>query len=334
MGQKRDRVQAILDVTSQEVARLGLAERRDLFIVLRRAELELAAGLREWLKNAPDGAERFTAVHMRNALAHVSVALETIRTMNPIMVEVLDRNMNIAAELAVNHVSQQYTALVQVFEGELRTPNIDVASALSRPGKLLIDKHKKSARRYAGDSIKHIRRQLAVGVVKGESWDQMSSRLMRLGPKEGLGPAVKPALADRANEMARGVMQLPRTQAERIVRTEAVNSYNAFHLESIRELAEDDPQIKKRWDTTLDRRNKKCLFCPPLDGQTRELDEPFEIRGQKFDHPPAHPNCRCTTVPWSDDWKHDSKQSTGTEAINAPDPKPLTDRREERASAR
>lgn len=53
--------------------------------------------------------------------------------------------------------------------------------------------------------------------------------------------------------------------------------------------------IIKRWDTQLD--SRVCPVCAPLEGMTRPLGEPFP---GGFEHPPAHPSCRCLVRHFSD----------------------------------
>lgn len=324
MGNKRNKVQKVLDATSQEVALLGLPERRELFIVLRRAEVDLSVGLSKWLADAPDGAERFTAQQMRNGLANVRAAIQTIRTLNPKMAGALESVRASAARSAFKHVEYELLQFQSLFAGEIKPPNIKVAALLAKGDRLLLKRHKTSAQRYAGQAEIHLKRQLALGVVKGESWDSVIGRITRLGPSKLIGEAFEPA-----DMMARGLMQLPRSWAARLIRTESIHAYNTFHNETIEDLAKDDPSMRKRWDSSLDRRG--CAVCRALDGEVRKVKEAFSDGSM---HPPSHPNCRCTVVPWSDDWAHDSLKSTGTEAIDAPDPKTIVRKNNERASAK
>jgi SPP1 gp7 family putative phage head morphogenesis protein len=55
----------------------------------------------------------------------------------------------------------------------------------------------------------------------------------------------------------------------------------------------------KKWLTAKPRRTQDSTVCTRLDGQERELDEAFvdSQTGQKFNAPPAHPNCRSTIIP-------------------------------------
>lgn len=306
-------IQSVLDVTSQEVAMLGQIERRELFIALQQAEVELSVGLNEWLKGVTDGGERFTAVQLRNALANTRRAMQTVRSLEPRMTGALETLRATAARVSGAHVEFQMLQFSHIFDGEIKPINVRVAATFARGNKLLIRKHKRSARRYAGAMEQHIKRQLTLGVINGESFDQMATRLMRLGPR-----SIGMSTLTPAEGMARGLMQMPRSQAMRIVRTEAINAYNTYHLESINDLADDDEGIRKRWDSSLDRRG--CVACRELDEEVQKVDEKFSTGVM---HPTQHPHCRCTVVPWRDDWKHDSMKSTGTEGIDAPTPKPL-----------
>lgn len=304
---------------------LGLAERRALFIVLKQAEVELSVGLNEWLKGVTDGAERFTAKQLRNALANVKQAVQTVRQLDPAMQAVLGSAKSKAAAMSIGHVETQLFQFGYIFDGSIQSPNIKVAAVLAKGDKLLLKRYPRSAARYAGQMERHIKRQLTLGVIKGESFDATIGRLTRLTPARMLEGSLAPASA-----MAKGLMQMPRTSAARLIRTEVMNAYNTFSLESIKDLALGDDTIRKRWDSSLDRRSKGCA-CRRLNGEVQKVGDPFSTGVM---HSPEHPNCRCTVVPWSVHWKHDSMRSTGTEGIDAPDPKPFTRRSDQRAPAK
>lgn len=317
---KRRRVQAILDATSQEVAMLGLAERRSLFIVLQRAEAEVSNGLAAWLRRAGDGSQRFTEAQMRNALANIRTAMRTVRSLEPRMAGELETIRATSAQLAVRHAEEQLLQFASIFDGEIKPVNVRMAALLERGNKLLIKRHASSARRYAGEAQRHIRRQLAIGVVRGESFDDLIRRLSSLAPRKLMDATVDPITG-----AARGMLQLPKSSAARLVRTEAIHAYNTFHTETIAEIAEEDPEIGKRWDASLDRRG--CPNCRDLDGEVVAVGEKFRMGGVEVDHPPLHPQCRCACVPWHESWKHESMLSRGTEAIDAPDPQPNSGRK-------
>lgn len=113
-------------------------------------------------------------------------------------------------------------------------------------------------------------------------------------------------------------MEIARTRAEMIARTEVLKASNRGSLLSYKMsgLVEG-----KAWSATYDRRT--CEACAEMDGKTMPLDEPFFKKGDdtvfenpgeafegtpteggvemKFDyeeiqHPPLHPSCRCTIL--------------------------------------
>jgi SPP1 gp7 family putative phage head morphogenesis protein len=283
-----------------------------VFLALRQAEEELSAGLRKWLEDAK-GEDKFTAQQMRMALANTQEALRAIKELDPAMAHALEMTREGASVMAVGHAQQQLQRFSIIFDQDLKPLNINVAAIHAKGDRLLIRKHRTSAARYSEEMKRHIQRQLAVGVIKGETFDAMAGRLTRLaGPK-----FLRPAGVDVAADMARGLMRLPKSRALLIVRTEAIHAYNTYHLEAINEMAEDDPEMMKRWDSSLDRRG--CVTCRDLDDEVRKPEEVFSTGVM---HPPQHPNCRCTVVPWMESWKHTSKKSSGTEGIDAPGPKP------------
>jgi len=107
------------------------------------------------------------------------------------------------------------------------------------------------------------------------------------------------------------MVYLQRHRVSRIVRTEVMRAYNIGHQRSVIALAKNDPEVVKRWDSSLDRRG--CQVCRSLDGEVRKPTEKFSTGIQ---YPPQHPHCRCTVVAWKEHWDHPSLPSEGTEEIN------------------
>jgi hypothetical protein len=110
-----------------------------------------------------------------------------------------------------------------------------------------------------------------------------------------------------ADSMARGFMSPLHGRAERIVRTEGINTYNALADSAIDDLEAEDAGWMKRWDASADRRT--CPVCSGLDGAqvipgggfAAPPDEQGVVRTHR--HPPAHPNCRCAVVAWRREWE-------------------------------
>ncbi len=94
-------------------------------------------------------------------------------------------------------------------------------------------------------------------------------------------------------------------QATRIVRTEVNSAYNAAHLDSVKQLSEDDPSMLKMWWHTG---SYPCPICIPLHKTTRKPGETWAIKVSKrktseVQQPPGHPNCVCTVRPMPQRWR-------------------------------
>lgn len=89
----------------------------------------------------------------------------------------------------------------------------------------------------------------------------------------------------------------PLSRAKTIVRTEAHRIQQASRYDAQKAAKARGANVVKQWDSTLDGDTRKTH--QRLDGQIRELDEPFEMDGKKAMHPgdfgdPAEDcNCRC-----------------------------------------
>lgn len=95
-----------------------------------------------------------------------------------------------------------------------------------------------------------------------------------------------------------GQADLNRTM--RIARTEGHRVQNEARLDAMKAAKAKGADVVKQWDATLD--GKTRPHHQELDGQIRELDEPFEVAGMKTDGPglfgdPAEDcNCRCAVL--------------------------------------
>lgn len=136
------------------------------------------------------------------------------------------------------------------------------------------------------------------------------------GLYEALGVDVDKLKQAIADEIARGIatdmsygdmarnistrMNISLNRARRIVVTEAHRIREAAAQDVRLAAMERGARILKQWDATLDGRTRKTHRR--LDGQIRELDEPFEIDGKKamypgeFGRPEEDINCRCVAL--------------------------------------
>lgn len=278
---------SILDLLAQEVAGLGNAEQKRVLNVLKQAEEELEGALGAWLKTIPDGGERFTALHYRQALVQIRGIRVSFGKVGKSLSENVKRAGEKAQELSGEHLKKEWEHF------EYRPLPIEVAGRLGTLEKTLLHRYRKLGSLYSKETRKWITKQLAVGVLKGETFDQLTNRLVRLsGPKRLILNKPLP------KQIARGILSFPRYRASMIVRTEALSAYNFGHLHSIKTLSKKVPGLKKRWDSTLDRRG--CLVCRGLDNEIQEVSEVFSS-GDLY--PPQHPHCRCTVVAWMKHWK-------------------------------
>lgn len=121
---------------------------------------------------------------------------------------------------------------------------------------------------------KRIRDTLRVGMTLGESNDDI----------------IKRVIGTRSRNFRDGIVEMDRRHAASLVQT-ATNDI-ANHARKITYAENEELLGGMQWVATLDART--CEECMALDGKV------FEIDGRV---PPAHVNCRCTTVPVVKSWR-------------------------------
>lgn len=86
-------------------------------------------------------------------------------------------------------------------------------------------------------------------------------------------------------------------QLERIARTEIIDAQNGGRISAYKA---SDVVEYKMWIAAKGGKGKRvCALCARLNGQIQPLGKPFidPETGESWQHPVAHPNGRCTTVP-------------------------------------
>lgn len=127
--------------------------------------------------------------------------------------------------------------------------------------------------KYMTNLKKLIRNEISRGIVTGDSYSNIARNI-----------------ANRSNQGF--------NKAMRIVRTEGHRIHSSSALDAMYEARDAGADVVKQWDATLDGKTRKNHR--KLDGQIRELDEPFEVGGHKamypsdFGRPEEDINCRCT----------------------------------------
>ena len=121
----------------------------------------------------------------------------------------------------------------------------------------------------ANDLVKKVRKEVEASVTRGESADKMVDAISK-------------------------ELEADRKRVERIVRTETAAIQNKASIDAYKGLGVDKIQVLG----TLDR--VTCEKCGSFDGKIFEIDK----AQQGLNIPPFHPNCRCTTTPYDEDWEH------------------------------
>ena len=124
---------------------------------------------------------------------------------------------------------------------------------------------------------KAVRAEVSRGIANGSTWNEVAGKLSR--------------------HMANTPFQRAYNNSIRIARTEGhrIQVQSAMDAQKIAKSKGAD--IVKQWDSTLDGNTRNLHRL--LDGQIREIDEPFEVGGRKVEAPgmfgdPAEDcNCRC-----------------------------------------
>lgn len=123
---------------------------------------------------------------------------------------------------------------------------------------------------------KSIRAELSRGISNGSSWNEMAVHIAR-----GMNSPFKKAY----------------NNAIRIARTEGHRIQNEAALDGQHVAKKKGADIVKQWDATLDSRTRP--EHREADGQIREIDEPFDVGGEKMQAPGVGGsaknvcNCRC-----------------------------------------
>lgn len=292
-------VDRLLAEVAREVNALPPIARRKMAPVLAQARRETASAFSHWLKNAKDAEERFTAQQYRNVIAQLDQALSTIAELEPATFDGLVLADRAAGPLALSHVERELAAFAKEFGGSVIPLPLQHAIATLEGKETLMKRFASSAARYAGQVGDDIRREISIGMIRGESLRDVAARLVRHGGPRGKVAleGMKSAPGAVSEIITDGLFKRYDSWADRLARTEVLNAYNVRADETIAVAHEVDHRIERMWSGVEDRR--ECVICRSLDGKTTAVGEPFPYG---YDNPPAHPYCRCTVIAWRSDW--------------------------------
>lgn len=299
-GQERA-VAELLGTLYEQVDHLPRPMLEALTPALAQAQREVEKDLRAWLARE-DGAARFTTQRLRRSLVQVRRTMERIRRdLDPALMKGLRIGANAAGKLATGHVTLEMERFGAIFRSPVASAiALDEAAVLARGKQLLVHRFKASTATYSREMRARIGAELAVSKVRGETIDEMTTRLSSVMSK---------------------VFRGERWRAERLARTETMHAYNVQHREGVLQLREHDDGIRMRWDAYFDRRT--CLECLSLDGQIIDpaakgakftsdwVAKSGKKMGRTAQVPPIHPNDRCVLVAWHRDWNDDAFRHDG-----------------------
>ena len=123
---------------------------------------------------------------------------------------------------------------------------------------------------------KSIRAELSRGIANGSTWNEMAKHIAN-------------GMNNPFNKSINNAIRISRTEGHRIQQRSALDAQYAAK--------EKGADVLKQWDSTLDNRTRP--HHRRLDGQIREIDEPFDIGGEKMQAPGVGGsaknvcNCRC-----------------------------------------
>ncbi len=301
-------VEGLLETLARQLQGLPEQTLASLAPILKEAERELRRDLGRWLATVPAGDARYTAQMYRNALLQIRHALASIDQMEPKISGALRSGSLFAGQVAMANLAEQVQSWSALFEHSVRHLPINQGAIIASGERALMKRHLTSAARYVGNIRSDIIRQLALGVVKGETVDQLKKRLILLGGPRG-AVALRGILGNPGavvEFISEGLFRRYGYWAERLARTEVINAYNFHAHNGLDAWAREDEGALKRWDAALDYR--LCEFCRRLHGQVVRVDRAF---AGGIMHPPLHPNCRCAVVAWHKEWTEADVYRTG-----------------------
>jgi SPP1 gp7 family putative phage head morphogenesis protein len=294
----------LLAMQDVELSRLSTSEGKAALKLYKQARGEL----RDRLDSLPAG--KFQAQQFRVALVQVQEAIFHLgHSLNVRLRSAADK----AAALSHENLIRQATAFSKKkYKGSLVPSPLTLAAAMDQGRTLLLPQFDSSVKRYGQKLIGDIQHRLAVSMAAHETTDQMRKRIFT----DYLQPLGTVQVGGRDVPVTAG-------WAERLVRSEVSQAYNAFHHAQLSEQAYEEPSLMKCWSATMERRT--CSICRAMNGKVLPVRQPFKLpNGKRVMHPIIHPNCSCTLVAWMPEWGDPRKLGVGeTEVRYSSGPQPI-----------
>lgn len=302
---------ALVRQVNVDVATLPDAPLRALVSPMVAAERELTADLAAIVGRM--GGARYSAQALRNALLQVRSSINAVQRLRPEMAAELAKAGRRGRLLATGHLQTEVAKFAIHFDKTLKPVPIIPASKIAE--RLHLERFQAAAGKYTATVIEDIRRQLTIGMLRGESVGQMAARLTGTGAR-GVARVNALAAPEQAKIVSEAMWRRYQYQARRLVRTEVIRAYNDHAQDQIKTMAaEDGPGWGKKWVAELD--SRVCICCRRLDGVVVGPHEEFP--GALPGSPPLHPQCRCTVVAWHERWNGAALRPRGVRLGGTPE---------------
>lgn len=302
-SQARSRAQDIIDTNRERVESLTASAQRQLAGILVRAQAQIAAQMNARAPGAP-----WTAADLEASMLLVRLALGSA---SPRFRDLLAQLGADASNVGAKNVAALLTHLERkagggkVEGGVIRPLAIREALALQSP---LLHRYATSVDRYGAHMIGVIRRDLQAGIVRGATFEEMTSLLVgKRGPRGMVSLAARQR-ADgtverlREERIQEGLFVRYRGWANRIVRTEGMYAMNTGADEEVLAQRQRFPDLKRKLIETFDRRTARDSY--EAHGQVRAPGELFhDGKGRHYERPPGRPNDRAVLIPWREAWE-------------------------------
>lgn len=265
----------------------------EIVVLLKDVRGDVASGLAELTEKY--GFEQKYSIHKHRELMYqLDDAIKATEKQLPLVAKsALQKSTAKTAQQSIANLQQMVDEGAKKFGGVVSNLRIPLAKALNTVEDSLARRHASSAERYAGSVGQRVRREMAIGAIKGESIGQTAKRLLKIPQAFSLekdADLVAPSMAQK--QFFRN-----KADAERLLITEQSHAYNQAQIASLGELDKEDPGWKKMWDATIDKRT--CAACRAMHREIVAWNALFSCGLQG---PPLHPYCRCVIVPVRDGW--------------------------------
>lgn len=293
-------LRALLEAHAREAAELPEAALRELRPLLEAARHELNRDLAAWAA-ARKGDARYTPLAYRQSLAAIESAEAVARQRLDLgVLAALVNHDRVARLMANRHATAELLAFAAA--GDITIgPQVPlrVAALLQQSRRAPMARYESSAARYAGAVMVDVRRELAVGVLRGEATDALIARLARHGGPRGAvavrGIAGTPGTV--VEVIPGGLFRRYEYWGERLIRTELASAYTEQVEDLVPELRADLPGLTRVWDASQDMR-----VCPRCGGMNGTVADPVTGKFPGGVDVPLHPNCRCRAGLWRPSW--------------------------------